>query len=53
MDWLARAGVPARLVAHDGEVRYVAGWPEADGGHVETPTVSHVYGGSRWRGGSR
>ena len=51
IDWLATAGVPARLVGHGGEVRYVAGWPEADGGRVEAPTVSRVYGGSRW--GSR
>ena len=48
-----RAGLPARLVAHDGDVRYVGGWPDADGGRVEAPTVSHVYGGSRLRGGSR
>ena len=53
MDWLATAGVPARLVAHDGDVRYVAGWPDADGGRVEAPTVSHVYGGWRLRGASQ
>ncbi|MDE3130832.1 MAG: FAD:protein FMN transferase [Acidobacteriota bacterium] len=29
-DWLEGNGLPARLVAHDGSVRYVAGWP-ADG----------------------
>lgn len=26
--WLAERGLPARLVAHDGSVRTVAGWPE-------------------------
>ena len=26
-DWLARRGLPARLVARDGTVSYVAGWP--------------------------
>jgi thiamine biosynthesis lipoprotein len=29
VDWLARAGIPARLVAHDGEVVRTPGWPEA------------------------
>jgi thiamine biosynthesis lipoprotein len=53
VDWLATAGVPARLVARDGDVRYVGGWPGVDGGRIEAPAVSHVYGGSRWRGGSR
>lgn len=28
--WLAERGLPARLVAHDGSVRTVAGWPEED-----------------------
>lgn len=27
-DWLEVNGLPARLVAHDGTVRHVAGWPE-------------------------
>jgi thiamine biosynthesis lipoprotein len=52
-DWLATAGVPARLVGHDGDVRHVGGWPDAAGGRVEVPAVSHVYGGSRPRGGAR
>lgn len=30
--WLAARGLPARLVTQDGAVRYVAGWPEPDGG---------------------
>jgi len=32
--WLAAAGVPARLVTHTGEIRTVAGWPE------EIPTLA-------------
>ena len=46
-EWLATAGMPARLVSHDGSVRYVGGWPEADGGRIEVPSGSHVYGGGR------
>ncbi len=30
--WLATTGLPARLVARDGEVRYLGGWPAAGGG---------------------
>jgi thiamine biosynthesis lipoprotein len=37
--WLAAQGLPARLVAHDGRVRLVAGWPEANGGLVEPPAA--------------
>ena len=36
-EWLATAGMPARLVSHDGEVRYVGGWPDTDGGRIERP----------------
>ncbi len=47
-EWLARARVPARLVSHDGEVRHVGGWPDADGGPIVVRPHSHVYdGGSR------
>jgi FAD:protein FMN transferase len=35
--WLAGEGLPARLVARDGSVLLVAGWPAADGGLVEAP----------------
>jgi thiamine biosynthesis lipoprotein len=45
--WLAMAGMPARLVAHDGEVRYAGGWPDTDGGRVDVPSGSHVYSGAR------
>ena len=43
--WLAGQGLPARLVAHDGSVRFVAGWPEADGGLVEAPEVCRMPAG--------
>ena len=46
-EWLARAGQPARLVAHDGRVRYVGGWPDADGGRIDVSPASHVYRGAR------
>jgi thiamine biosynthesis lipoprotein len=41
---LTADGMPARLVAHDGQVRYVGGWPVADGGRIEVSSGSHVYG---------
>jgi FAD:protein FMN transferase len=46
-EWLASAGLPARLVTHDGEVRHLGGWPDADGGRIEGPSGSHVYGRAR------
>jgi FAD:protein FMN transferase len=52
-EWLTAAGIPARLVAHDGEVRYLGGWPDVDGGPVPIPPGSHVYGGTRRPGGVR
>ena len=30
--WLAGTGLPSRLVAHDGTVRLLGRWPDADGG---------------------
>ena len=51
--WLAAAGLPARLVAHDGGVRCLGGWPAGDGGPVPIPPGSHVYGGVRRPGGVR
>ena len=38
-DWLAAAGLPARLVGTDGRVRTVAGWPEDSPGN---PPEGHV-----------
>lgn len=46
-EWLAVAGVPARLVGHDGRVRYTGGWPDTDGGRINVPPGSHVYAGTR------
>jgi len=51
--WLASAGVPARLVSHDGDVRCVGGWPELDGGSVPIPTRRAGYAGSGAPGGAR
>ena len=51
--WLASTGLPARLVSHGGEIRYLGGWPERDGGRVEVPPGSQVYTGAGPRGGLR
>jgi FAD:protein FMN transferase len=45
VDWLTAAGLPARLVSYDGEVRCLGGWPEHDGGQIEVPERSWVYAG--------
>jgi FAD:protein FMN transferase len=44
-DWLAAVGLPARLVAYDGEVRYLGGWPAAEGQPLPVPPDGHVYAG--------
>ena len=45
LDWLASAGLPARLVAVDGSVTRVGGWPEAG----DPPTnADHDDGGARF-----
>jgi FAD:protein FMN transferase len=49
--WLTATGLPARLVSRDGRVRYLGGWPAADGGPMPIPPGSHVYGGVRQPGG--
>jgi thiamine biosynthesis lipoprotein len=51
--WLAEQGLPARLVARDGTVRFVSGWPEAGGGLVEAPTACRMPAGLRGRGTPR
>ncbi|MGE5287621.1 MAG: FAD:protein FMN transferase [Micromonosporaceae bacterium] len=51
--WLAAAGLPARLVSHDGQVHHIGGWPEHDGGQIEVPPGSHVYAGTGPRAGAR
>ena len=35
--WLAAQGLPARLVAHDGGVCLLGGWPATEGGLVKVP----------------
>jgi thiamine biosynthesis lipoprotein len=45
--WLVAAGVPARLVGHDGEVRYLGGWPTVAGQLLPVTRGSHVYVGGR------
>ena len=52
-DWLTTAGLPARLVGHDGEIRCLEGWPTAAGLPVPVPAGSHLYGGARPPGGTR
>ncbi len=52
-EWLASTGLPARLVSRDGVVRYAGGWPERDGGRIEVPPGSRVYGGTPRPGGAR
>jgi len=51
--WLAEQGLPARLVARDGTVRFVSGWPEADDGLVEAPATCRMPAGPRGRGAPR
>jgi thiamine biosynthesis lipoprotein len=41
--WLAATGLPARLVGHDGQVRRLGGWPDADGRPLPVIRGSHVY----------
>jgi thiamine biosynthesis lipoprotein len=43
--WLAEQRLPARLVAHDGSVLHLSGWPEAGGGLVEAPAVGRMPAG--------
>jgi thiamine biosynthesis lipoprotein len=52
-EWLAGQGLPARLVGHDGGLRLVAGWPAAEGGLVEAPTVPRMPAGPRDAGWPR
>ena len=46
-EWLVSAGLRRPLVARNGEVRCVGGWPGDDGGRIDVPSGSHVYGGAR------
>jgi thiamine biosynthesis lipoprotein len=49
--FLTAAGLPARIAGHDGSVRYLGGWPDADGGQVIVPPGTRVYGGPVRLGG--
>ncbi|HLK73582.1 MAG TPA: FAD:protein FMN transferase [Streptosporangiaceae bacterium] len=51
--WLAAAGLPARLVGHDGHVVCIGGWPAASGRPLPVTPVSHVYAGVVSPGGAR
>ncbi|HEV2451973.1 MAG TPA: FAD:protein FMN transferase [Streptosporangiaceae bacterium] len=46
-EWLAAAGLPARLVDRRGAVRYAGGWPAEPELPVPVPPGSHVYAGVR------
>lgn len=43
--WLTAAGLPARLVGHDGRIRRLGGWPVDAGQPLPTVAGSHVYAG--------
>ena len=43
--WLAGTGLPSRLVAHDGAVRLLGGWPDTDGGRASRPGAGCPPGG--------
>lgn len=47
--WLAAQGLPARLVAHDGAVRLIGGWPSLAGGLVQAPAVHRMPAAPRTR----
>ena len=53
VNFLAAAGLPARLAGHDGSIRCLGGWPEAHGGQVIVPPGTHVYGWPVRLGGRR
>jgi thiamine biosynthesis lipoprotein len=40
--WLTANGLPARLVAHDGSVRLLSGWPATEGGLVKVPATPRM-----------
>ena len=39
LDLVAAAGLPARLIGHDGSVRLMGCWPEHDGGELVAPAA--------------
>ena len=50
-DWLGCTALPARLVAHDGAVRHLGGWPERDGGRIDIGRRGVSLGARPGRGG--
>jgi thiamine biosynthesis lipoprotein len=44
LDWLAQAGLPARLVSRDGTVTRAGGWPAGGNEQLTFPPGSRVYG---------
>jgi FAD:protein FMN transferase len=40
--WLAATRLPARLVSHDGTVRLLGGWPDADGARPPEARIGHA-----------
>lgn len=40
LGWLTAAGLPARLIGHDGRIARTGGWPESDDGRVDPPATS-------------
>jgi thiamine biosynthesis lipoprotein len=47
--WLTAQGLPARLVAHDGSVRLLGGWPATVGGLVKVPATPRMPAGPSGR----
>ena len=45
LDMVMSAGLPARLIGHDGSIRLVGSWPDLDGGELVAPAVDRL--GSR------
>jgi len=46
-EWLRAEGLAARLVAHDGSVLFVGGWPAGHDGQIPAPPPGHI--GDGWR----
>jgi FAD:protein FMN transferase len=46
--WLASTGLPSRLVARDGMVRFLGGWPDPGGPDPGGTLPSPLYPGSAW-----
>ena len=47
VDWLRGTGLPARLVAPDGRVVRLGGWPPDSSSHAPSPATTTVYGEPR------